>query len=132
MNVKHAPRFNIEKIAQMYSEKDGVSVTYVCTTDLNVSDSPFDIFYRETPHPEFGNRYFGIGYSNGRLVITNADRVESYDFGMIQDKEGAWWYSESHHACHFIEEKMIDGGRVYTRGNGYEMFNLKDGKFEKS
>jgi len=51
MNVKHAPRFNTEKIAQMYSEKDGVSVTYVCTTDLNVSDSPFDIFYRETPHP---------------------------------------------------------------------------------
>jgi hypothetical protein len=129
MNVKHAPRFDTEKIEKMYTGKDGVPVTYVCTTDLSASDSPFDIFYRETPHPEFGNRYFGIGYSNGNLVITNADRVESYDFGMIQDIDGDWWYSQSHHDCRMIEDKMIDGGRVYMRGNDFSVFKVKDGKF---
>ena len=131
MNVKHAPVFDTKKIEQIYTEKDGVPVTYVCTTDLTASDNPFDIFYRETPHPEFGNRYFGVGYVRGRAMITNADRVESYDFGMIQDSNGDSWYSQSHHDCIMIEDKMIDGGRVYMRGNDFEVFKIKNGKFEK-
>lgn len=129
MNIKHASLFDVEKIEKIYSEKDGVPVKYVCTTDLNASDTPFDIFYRETPHPQFGNRYFGIGNVRGITMITNADRIESYDFGMIQDYNGDWWYSQSHHDCHMIDGKMIDGGRAYIRGSDFEVFKVKNGKF---
>ena len=64
MNIKHDPIMNIKKAEEHYSEQDGVPVQYVCTTDLQRSDSPFDIFFRDTPHPEFGNRYFGLQYNH--------------------------------------------------------------------
>ena len=136
MKIKHAPLLDTKKVEELYSEKDGVPISYVCTTDLNASDNPVDIFYRETPHPEFGNRYFGLYYSTEtrlirkrHMMITNADTIESFDFGMIQDAEGEWWYSQSHHDCLMIDGKMIDGGRVYVRGNGIEIFKIRDGKF---
>jgi len=129
MKIKHAPLLDTKKVEELYSEKDGVPISYVCTTDLNASDNPLDIFYREEPHPEFGNRYFGLFHRNGALMITGADQVENYDFGMIQDAEGEWWYSQSHHDCLMIDGKMIDGGRVYVRGNGIEIFKIRDGKF---
>ena len=136
MKIKHAPLLDTKKVEELYSEKDGVPISYVCTTDLNASDNPVDIFYRETPHPEFGNRYFGLYYSTEtrlirkrHMIITNADTIESFDFGMIQDAEGEWWYSQSHHDCLMIDGKMIDGGRVYVRGNGIEIFKIRDGKF---
>jgi|TARA_R110000822_G_scaffold310170_1_gene441717 hypothetical protein len=129
MKIKHAPLYNTKKIEERYSEKDGVPVSYVCTTDLNASDNPVDIFYRETPHPKFGNRYFGLYHQNGSLWITGTDQVENYEFGMIQDAKGVWWYSQSHHDCLMIDGKMIDGGRVYVRGNGIEIFKIRNGKF---
>ena len=71
------------------------------------------------------------GESNyeGGVIITNADVVESYDFGMIEDKDGTWWYSQSHHDYQEIDGKVIDGGRVYIRGNGFEIYKIVDGKF---
>ena len=131
MNIQHPIQFNEEIVTKHYTEKDGVPVKYVCTTDLSASDLPVDVYYRDTPHPQFGNRYFGL-YKNGdHMMITNADVVEDFEFGMIQDKEGSWYYSSSHHDCVMIEDKMIDGGRVYIRGRGYEYFKIKDGNFEK-
>lgn len=132
MIIKHAPNFDTAKIVEHYTKKDGVPVKYVCTTDLNASDVPVDVFYRDTPHPEFGNRYFGLYNCNirGHLMITNADVVEDYDFGMITDKDGDLWYSQSHHDCLFIDGSMIDGGRVYTRSSGpVRYFKVKDGEF---
>ena len=137
--INHKPIFDTDHIEKVYSEKEGVPVSYVCTTDLDVSDRPLDIFYRSTPHPKFLNRYFGMvnkifgmnGKSNyeGGVIITNADAVESYDFGMIEDKDGSWWYSQSHHDYCEINGKVIDGGRVYVRGNGIEIYRIVDGKF---
>lgn len=131
MNINHRPILETAKVEKLYSEKDGVPVKYVCTSALGGEAVAMDIFYRETPHPEFGNRYFGLYYDNIRdhMMITNADVIEDYEFGMIQDSKGQWYYSSSHHDCIMIEGKMIDGGRVYTRGNGFEMFKVKDGKF---
>ena len=79
--VKHVPVFDTKKAISFYENKDGVPIKYVCTTDLLASDLPVDIFYRKTPHPEFGNRYFGL-YKNpyaddARVMITNADAVET-------------------------------------------------------
>lgn len=132
--VNHAPVFDTEKVVSIYEKKDGVPIKYVCTTDLQASDLPVDIFYREDPHPEFGNRYFGL-YRNpysedARIVITNADIVEKYAFGMIKDKEGMMWYSQCHHDCLFIDGAMIDGGRQYVRGSNISgIYKLVNGEF---
>jgi len=132
MDIKHPKVFanETDKIIDHYSRKDGVNIKYVCTTDLRNSDMPADVFYRETPHPEFGNRYFGLFNSSNGLMITDADIVEDFEFGMIKDKDNNWYYSSSHHDCLFIEGKMIDGGRQYIRSTGLDgVFKIKDGEF---
>lgn len=131
MNIHHEPLFDTAKIEEHYTKKDGVEVRYVCTTDLKASDVPVDVFYRETPHPQFGNRYLGIFYDNfrGCMMITNADIVESLEFGMIE-VDGKYYYSQSHHDYKVIGDKMIDGGRAYIRSNGGAVaMHIKNGKF---
>jgi len=111
--------FNTEEVEKIYTEKDGVEVKYVCTTDLRASDVPVDVFYRPTPHPQFGNHYFGIYWDHVRdcTMITNADIVESFEFGMVE-WDGKYYYSQSHHDYKVLDNgKMIDGGRAYIRSN---------------
>ena len=130
MDIKHPKIFDTDTVESHYTEKDGVPVKYVCTTDLKASDRPADIFYRSTPHPEFGNRYFGLLRNNDQVLITNADMVEDFEFGMIKDKDNKWFYSSSHHDCIFVDGKMIDGGRAYIRSTGLDgTFKIKDGQF---
>jgi hypothetical protein len=131
MNIQHEPLFDTTKVEAHYSKKDGVEVKYVCTTDLNASDTPVDVFYRETPHPQFGNHYFGLYWDTVRdhLMITNADVVESYEFGMIE-QDGKYYYSQSHHDYKVVGDKMIDGGRAYIRSShGTVAMHIKNGKF---
>ena len=129
MNIQHDPLFNTKKAEELYTEKDGVEVKYVCTTDLRNSDIPADIFYRETPHPQFGNYYFGILRHNGQTMITDADIVESFEFGMIE-VNGKYYYSQSHHDYKVVGDKMIDGGRQYIRSSGaVHLFKIQEGRF---
>ena len=118
MMIKHEPLFDTQKICEHYREKDGVPVTYVCTSALGDEAQAMDIFFRETPHPEFGNRYFGL-YLNamsGNIMITNADRIESVEFGLIEDDAGDLQYSAHRHDYkQFNNGNMIDGGRAYIR-----------------
>jgi len=118
MMIKHEPLFDTQKICEHYREKDGVPITYVCTSALGDEAQAMDIFFRETPHPEFGNRYFGL-YRNamsGDLMITNADRIESVEFGLIEDDAGDLQYSAHRHDYKRFENgNMIDGGRAYIR-----------------
>lgn len=131
MNIQHEPNFDVAIVTEHYSKKDGEPVTYVCTTDLNASDVPVDVYYRKTPHPQFGNRYFGLYHDHvrGHMMITNADIVESLEFGMIE-VDGKYYYSQSHHDYKVVEGKMIDGGRAYVRSShGACMMRIKNGKF---
>jgi len=134
MNIQHEPLWDTAKIEEFYTEKDGVEVKYVCTTDLNASDVPVDVYYRATPHPEFGNCYFGLYHDHvrGHTMITNADIVESLEFGLVTDGQ-EWHYSESHHAYKtFANGAMIDGGRQYIRSNGPVMhMRILKGKWVK-
>ncbi len=119
MNIQHENLFDTEKITAHFTEKDGVPVQYVCTTDLRASDTPADVFYRATPHPEFGNRYFGLFYDHMRdcMMIADADVVESLEFGMVEC-DGKYYYSQSHHDYKVLDNgKMIDGGRAYIRSS---------------
>ena len=132
MNIQHEPLFDTAKVEEHYTQKDNTDVKYVCTTDLRESDRPMDIFYRSTPHPKFGNRYFGLfwgGPCGQHLMITDADIIESLEFGMIE-VDGKYHYSQSHHDYRVIKGKMIDGGRQYIRSSGDAISMLvKNSKF---
>jgi hypothetical protein len=131
--IKHFPVTNTDKVIEHYSQKDNVPIGYVCTTDFKMSDRPADIFYRDTPHPEFGNKYFGIApnYGDGSYVIFNADEIKEFTFGMVEDDDGNLQYSRSHHDYKsFHNGNMIDGGRVYIRSsfNRVDIYIVRDGK----
>jgi hypothetical protein len=126
MKIKHEPMFDTEKVEKMYSEKDGVPVKYVMTSELPNFDTPMDIFYRDTPHPEFGNRYFGIfSSSGGSTYIIRADAIEGCLITMVKDDSGKCRYSSSRHNYRsFNNGNMIDGGRGCVRYSG-ETFTFK-------
>tara|TARA_B110000503_G_scaffold31607_1_gene51108 strand:- start:411 stop:827 length:417 start_codon:yes stop_codon:yes gene_type:complete len=135
MNIQHSPLFDTAKVEKIYSEKDGIDVKYVCTSaTYGTADFAADVFYRATPHPEFGNYYFGLYHNRfadeATVMITNADKIESFEFGMIED-DGKYYYSQHRHDCRVIEDKMIDGGRAYIRSGAHEVkvFKIKDGVF---
>jgi hypothetical protein len=128
--VMHSPLFDTDKVCELYSKKGGVPITYVCTSALDDGAQAMDIFYRETPHPQFGNRYFGL-YHNGNLMIANADRIESVEFGLVEDDEDGLQYSAHRHDYKMFENgNMIDGGRSYIRSSGCTVYRyvVRDGE----
>ena len=134
MNIEHRPYLDTGKVEQFYSEKDGVPIQYVCTSAVDTGAYAMDIFYRETPHPEFGNRYFGL-YRNfgGDLMITNADKIEQVTFDMV-DIDGKLCYSQHRHDFYTVGDVSIDGGRAYLKRMGnlthpVKTLKVKDGKF---
>lgn len=135
MIIQHNPRVNIQLAEKLYSEKDGVTVKYVCTSAINsYAGIAADIFYRETPHPKFGNRYFGLLYDiEDRLLITNADKIEDLEFNMV-DVDGELHYSQHRHDYRVVGDVAIDGGRSYLRRSGnlsrpVKQLKVKDGVF---
>lgn len=132
--IKHEPIFNTTKVEQLYTEKDGVDVRYVCTSALGSEARAMDIFYRETPHPEFGNQYFGLFMNDeNRMLITNADIIEGTEFAMIEDFNGNLHYSAHRHDYKNIDGKIIDGGRAYIRSSGdVELYKVRNGEFVKA
>ena len=136
MDINHIPLFDTAKIEAHYTEKDGVEVKYVCTSATNEhAANAADIFYRETPHPEFGNRYFGLYHDHmrGHMMITNADMIETLDFGMIEGPEG-WEYSQHRHDYRQVGDCAVDGGRAYFKRVGdlsvpCKFMRVVDGEF---
>ena len=138
MNIEHSPVFDTARAEAHYTKKDGVPVKYVCTSaTYSTADFAADVFYRETPHPIFGNHYFGL-YRNpyagdATVTIVNADTIESFEFGMIED-DGKYYYSQHRHDYKVVGDKMIDGGRAYIRSGVHDVdvFNIQDGEFVRS
>lgn len=136
MKINHNPIFKgkTELIERHYSEKDGVPVKYVCTSAVSEhSNVAGDVFYRETPHTEFGNKYFILYYNYANeLMIAGYDHIEDQEFGMMTDGE-EWFYSRHRHDMFYVGSGFIDGGRSYFRRipNGLEekMLVLRDGNF---
>jgi len=130
--INHRPLlYDTDNVAQWYTEQEGVPVWYVCTTALDEGNIASDIFYRETPHPQFGNKYFGI-YQNPldlKAYITNADKVEDFEFACgLSDSQ--FVYSQHRHDMITVDGGAIDGGRAYFRSLGQpDLFTarVKDG-----
>lgn len=137
MHINHRPALEIDKVEEIFLLREGTPVKYVCSSALTESGvTDWDIFYRDTPHPEFGNRYLGLGYENNQLCICNADNIENLTFDMIE-VNGELHYSKSRWDFHSVGDVSIDGGRSYLRlvGNcGYPQKQLvvKDGKFNET
>ena len=134
--INHKALFDTDKICEHYSKKDGVPINYVCTsTNTNHGTEAMDIFYRDTPHPDFGNKYFGIYYHpmSGNLMITNADRIEKQEVGCVEDDDGNLQYSAHRHDYKmFGNGNMIDGGRSYIRSSGCPVYRyvVRDGEMK--
>jgi hypothetical protein len=134
-NIIHNPIFDTLKIEDHYSKKDRVPVKYVCTSAPNEYGTyAADIFYRETPHPEFGNRYFGLYLNHkSQIMITNADMIEDLEFTCIEDSKGDLHYSAHRHDYKVLDnENMIDGGRSYVKTNTDKLFfkRVLNGEFQ--
>lgn len=138
-DINHHPIFPIEKVIEHYSKKDGVPVSYVCTSSLNEGATwAADIFYRATPHPEFGNRYFALYHnpdpaSDGRIVIAGADKIEELEFAMMKGEDG-WEYSQHRHDFRNVPGSgAIDGGRAYVKVTGdpiiLDFMKVRNGEF---
>jgi len=130
-NIRHSPISNIKAIANYYSALDNTPVKYVCTTELpKVDNRPVDIFYRDTPHPQFGNHYFGILFNDNKMLITNADDVESLTFRMMV-LPGGTFYSHYRNNYLVVDDFFIDGGRAYTRTNcpNIASYIIRNGEF---
>ena len=128
--IKHDNIFKTDAMVEHYSKKDGVEVKYVCSSALGSEAQAMDIFYRATPHPEFGNRYFGMYVDQkDRVMITNADRIEDAEFAMIEDFNGDLHYSAHRHDYKTVDGKMVDGGRAYIRSSGATIpYRVVDGE----
>lgn len=119
LKINHNPIFDTDEVAKIYSERDGIPVKYVCTSATQMHAAyAADIFYRDTPHPEYGNHYFAF-YPNqfaddARIMITNADGIEKFMFSMLQGDDGLE-YSQHRHDYREVNDYAIDGGRSYTR-----------------
>lgn len=135
MNIIHKTLFkDVSKIINYYSEQDGVPIHYVCTSAIHEqSDQMYDIFYRETYHPYFGNRYFALTtHSLYGVLIAGADQIEDLVFDMIEVDQ-VLHYSRDRHDFNAVKEGVsIDGGRAYTRTTSPHLIRrlkIKDGEF---
>lgn len=133
MNIKHSPILDTKRVCELYSEKDGVEVKYVCTSAIGSESSAGDIFFRETPHPEFGNRYFSLTHNGKNLMIGNADKIEEAEFGMVEGPNG-WEYSQHRHDYRQVGNCAVDGGRAYFKRVGdlsapVKYMKIVNGKF---
>ena len=137
--IKHRPLFDTGKVCKLYSEKDGVDVKYVCTSAIQKHAAfAVDVFYRATPHPTFGNKYFALyrnPYSdNAEIMVTNADIIEDLEFGMVEGPAG-WEYSQHPHDYRQVGNCAVDGGRAYFKRVGGDLsapakyMKIVDGKF---
>lgn len=119
-DIVHEPIFTeheIKKIEDFYSKKDQTNVKYICTSSTEHEVLFGDIFYSETIHPIFGNRYFRLIVEplSSKLLIGNADWIEDVNFNMISHDEKLY-YSRGRHDYKPINDiSFIDGGRSYTR-----------------
>ena len=132
MEIKHSTITQIDTVIETYKRTEDTDITYVCTTDLVTTDTPVDVFYRATPHPEHGNNYFGLLINGGVVEIVNADMVTNLHFGMVENDDGLLEYSRTaNEAKAFKNGNTISGGRVRIKSNApCDIFKIVDGNLQ--
>lgn len=130
MDIKHDTVTNIDKIIETYKATEGVDIIYVCTTDLVVGNVPVDVFYRDTPHPDFKNHYFGVYPEGTQVKVCNADMITNLHFGVVENDEGALEYSRSlAETKSFANGNQIGGGRIRIQCNApCDIYKVHEGR----
>lgn len=128
------PKVAIHRAEQMYG------VRYVGDFPNRLVDGGWHpdigvaVFYRETPPPQYPNRYLGLYRhpETNRLMIRDADYVEGHVFTAIPSRDGIV-YSTYSHDQRTLDECSIDGGWDYTRaqGEGLILVRVMNGVFEE-
>jgi hypothetical protein len=135
MEIHHRPIYrDVDRIIKLYSDKDQVPIRYVCSSSIRERGPIYDIYYRmdNSPHPEFGNRYFGLIFVKGHPYIINADNIENLTFNVVNGI-----YSRNEHDM--VDTGVgaaLDGGRDYLRLVGnikcqVDTYTIKNGEFVK-
>lgn len=134
MTIIHNPVANTEAVINHFG--DGYrTVEYVCTTDIYEVETDTtqycDVFVQWPRHEAYGNQYFGFYTVDDVQYICNADKVEDYIFGMVENDDGNLVYSSNRHDFKEFENgNMIDGGRDYIRSAGdVQYYKLANGEF---
>ena len=78
------------------------------------SDQPIDVFYQQEAHPR-GSNYFGLYRVNGKVYITDAASCFSEPIIGVVCEDGEVIVSRYRHDYVEKGDRMIDGGRDYTR-----------------
>jgi hypothetical protein len=113
-NIIHHPVFETKLISDYYTEKDGVVVLYVCTTELGPDNIPVDIFYRRKKAKGIESRYFGLFYSDQgeAMILEDAARITELEIPMVKDDDGNYRYSrQESERLDFANGNFVAGGR---------------------
>lgn len=113
----HFKRSVIELIEEKYNAKYlGYWATQRPRGGWN--DQPVDVFYQPNPDTEKGHtHYFGMFLQNNTLCITDASSAFSEPMTGIICEDGEVIVSRFRHDYIQKGDRMIDGGRDYTRSS---------------
>ena len=134
MAIIHNPVANTEAVVNHFTTGYR-TVEYVCTTDVYQVETDetnyCDVFVQWPRHEAYGNQYFGF-YTEGDVQkICNADKVEDYIFGMVENDNGDLVYSANTIDYQsFDNGNWISGGRDTLQFNGdISYYKLANGEF---
>lgn len=114
-NGYHFVRNSIEKIEEKYGAK---YMGYWCTKRPNGDwhELPVDVFYQPNPDTSKGHtNYFGMYIQNETVWITEASSAFSEPIIGVICEDGQVLVSRYRHDYQTKGDRMIDGGRDYTR-----------------
>lgn len=85
--------------------------------DGNWNESPVEVFYQPNPDVEKGHsHYFGLFVDHAyRIMITNAESAFSEPMTGVICEDGEVLISRYRHDYRTKGDRMVDGGRDYTR-----------------
>ena len=122
----------ILKAEEMYKAQ---YMGFWCTKrpDGNWNERPVEVFYQPNPDLEKGHsHYFGLLVDHlDRVMITNAESAFSEPMTGVICEDGEVLISRYRHDYRTKGDRMVDGGRDYTRSSLHPtaLVIVKDGEF---
>lgn len=110
--------FNANGISKIEDKYGAKYLGFWCTKSLdgNWNETPVDVFHQPNPDTSKGHsEYFGMFRRGDRVWITNAESAFSEPMTGVICDDGKVLISRYRHDYRTKGDRMIDGGRDYTR-----------------
>ena len=118
---KDGYHFKEDAILRIEDKYESRYMGFWCTKrpDGNWNEQPVEVFYQPNPDIEAGHSYyFGLFTDSiGRAMITNAESAFSEPMTGVICEDGEVLVSRYRHDYRTKGDRMIDGGRDYTRSS---------------